>query len=339
MFKGFKRFRGCAILLLVLFSFTSLFMGCAVKKEEPSAKASPEIETISKETPKSEQTLEVDVQDDKDETVYSNSDTTASKDQDKGKDKTGKQESGEKVKNTPLVNDRDKESPEKQPESVKKTGGYEILRGKTICIDSGHQSRSSKGQEPIAPNTDITKEKMVLGTSGVATGIPEYKLNMNVSQKLKRELLKLGVKVYMTHESNDIDISNIERAEFANSTNAELVVRIHADGSDNPKVKGMSMLVPGSKYVKDQALLQSSRKAGAIVLKSLIEKTGAKSRGVIERDDLTGFNWSTRPVILIEMGFMSNPEEDKFLNTDSYQEKIVEGIVEGLANYFQSVKE
>ena len=54
------------------------------------------------------------------------------------------------------------------------------------------------------------------------------------------------------------------------------------------------------------------------------------NRGVIERSDLTGFNWSKVPVVLIEMGFLSNPEEDNLLNSDSYQEKLAQGLYKGI---------
>lgn len=54
------------------------------------------------------------------------------------------------------------------------------------------------------------------------------------------------------------------------------------------------------------------------------------NRGVIERNDLTGFNWSKVPVVLVEMGFMSNPEEDRLLSDDNYQNKLAEGLCKGI---------
>ena len=60
-----------------------------------------------------------------------------------------------------------------------------------------------------------------------------------------------------------------------------------------------------------------------------------KNRGVIERKDLTGFNWSTVPVVLVEMGFLSNPEEDKKLSTDSYKDKISKSLANGVSEIFK----
>lgn len=59
-----------------------------------------------------------------------------------------------------------------------------------------------------------------------------------------------------------------------------------------------------------------------------------KNRGV-ERDDLTGFNWSKVPVVLIEMGFMSNKKEDQLLSDSNYQEKLAEGLCNGILESLQ----
>ena len=133
-------------------------------------------------------------------------------------------------------------------------------------------------------------------------------------------------------------MSNIERAEFANKNNADIVVRIHADGSESAAVSGVSVLLPSEKRVSDgyltKEIVQNSRRAGELILAAVCENTGAKNRGTVERPDMTGFNWSAVPVMLLEMGFISNPEEEANMATDAYQEKIVSGIVEGLEEYF-----
>ena len=64
------------------------------------------------------------------------------------------------------------------------------------------------------------------------------------------------------------------------------------------------------------------------------KKTGIQSRGLIKRDDLTGTNWSKIPVTLIEMGFLSNASEDRFMNRAANQEKMAEGIADGIDDYF-----
>jgi N-acetylmuramoyl-L-alanine amidase len=205
-----------------------------------------------------------------------------------------------------------------------------------ICIDAGHQKKANLNKEPVAPNSSELKVKDPGGASGVFTKTPEHELNLKVSKLLKRKLEDLGVKVVMTRESGDVNLGNVERAEIANRSNANLFIRIHADGSDNPNVKGISMLIPGSKYIKDENLLKQSKSAAQNILNSVVDSTGAKSRGIIERNDLTGFNWAKVPMILIEMGFLSNVNEDKLLNSTAYQNKIVDGIVNGIINEYSA---
>lgn len=216
---------------------------------------------------------------------------------------------------------------------------YEVFKGKIICIDAGHQAKGNYEKEPIAPSSDVMKEKTSAGTAGVATGTPEYKVNLAVSLKLRDALEAHGAKVIMTRGTDDVDMGNVERAQIANSSGADISVRIHADGSNNRQIKGMLVLCPGDKYVNDSQLLMKSRIAAQRVLDGMVAATGAISRGIMVRDDMTGFNWSTVPVILVEMGMMTNDEEDRLLNTPEYQDKIVKGIMDGLADYFSVIKE
>lgn len=170
-----------------------------------------------------------------------------------------------------------------------------------------------------------------MGTSGIYTRIPEYDLNLKVSLKLSDYLKKEGYKVILTRTSNLELLSNIERAEIGNNSKADLVIRIHADGSDNKEIAGASTLVPGNVgYAKD--IYTISKKYGEIIHKSLIDGCKMKNRGVNQRNDLTGFNWSKVPVVLVELGFMSNVNEDKLLATDSYQDKIAKSLMTGINN-------
>lgn len=211
------------------------------------------------------------------------------------------------------------------------------LERKIICIDPGHGNpQIAIPNEKVAPNSQQTKAGAAYGTQGVSTGIPEYKLNMEVSLKLRSALEAQGCIVVMTRESNDENLGNIERAQIGNKAGSDLVIRVHADGSENAGAHGVSVLYPGDRYISDEALLAASKSAAQCIHDAVVEATGAKARGIVKRDDLTGFNWTTRPAILIEMGFMTNPDEDKLLNDPEYQDKIVQGIVNGLLGYFAS---
>ena len=101
-----------------------------------------------------------------------------------------------------------------------------------ICIDPGHQTKGDMSEEPVAPGSSEKKFKVSWGTQGVATKIPEYELTLSASKILKKDLEQMGFKVIMTRETNDVNITNSERAIFANDNNADLVIRIHADGSE-----------------------------------------------------------------------------------------------------------
>ncbi|OPX46049.1 germination-specific N-acetylmuramoyl-L-alanine amidase precursor [Ruminiclostridium hungatei] len=209
------------------------------------------------------------------------------------------------------------------------------LEGLNICIDPGHGkvTKKIKKTEPVAPGSTVMKAATAVGTSGAATKITEESLNLAVSLKLKKALSEKGAKLIMVRETDVCNMTNVERTEFWNKSGADLTIRIHANGSDNSKVSGMLMLIPGNKYIKDKAMLEKSAKAGQYIMEAVLGKTKARSQGIVKSSDMTGFNWSKIPVVLLEMGFMTNPEEDRLLNTPDYQDKIVAGIVEGIERY------
>lgn len=209
------------------------------------------------------------------------------------------------------------------------------LEDKTIVIDAGHGINSYNKQEPIAPNSSQTKIAFASGTSG--KNQTEEQLNLKVSKKLEKLLCELGATVHMTRNEHNSDMTNVDRAEFANALNADLSVKIHADGNDNSSVKGISMLIPSSEYIHSETY-NLSKIAGGIILEEVIYSTNGVNRGLVERSDLTGFNWSKVPIVLLEMGFMTNSEEDILLETDEYQLKIAQGLANGIVKYFERNK-
>lgn len=208
------------------------------------------------------------------------------------------------------------------------------LAGKRICVDPGHGSFTNAYNEPVAPGASQTKPAFVSGTAGSYQSEAEF--NLKVALKLRDALTSAGATVYMTREDENAVLSNIGRAQLANDMGCDLAVRIHADGSENTSARGISMLVPGEGgYITDTALIETSTQIGEIVLAAVIERTGAPDRGVIPRNDMTGFNWCAVPSILIECGFMSNPEEDELLFDDGYQQMLAEGIAAGIIEYYE----
>ena len=204
------------------------------------------------------------------------------------------------------------------------------LYGLRIGIDPGHQEHANSEKEPVAPNSSETKAKVSSGTAGVSTGVAEYITDLEVALKLREALEAQGCEVYMTREVNDIDISNLERAEMMNELGVDLVLRLHCDGATDRSANGIGMFVrkTGEKQEESEA-------AAKVLLEAMSEATGAKARGVFLRDTYTMNNWSIVPCILVEMGYMSNPEEDEKLNDPAYQDLLVQGMVEGIARYFE----
>lgn len=213
------------------------------------------------------------------------------------------------------------------------------LEGLTICIDAGHgnATRATDLKEPIAPGSEIMKAAIATGTSGVSTKITEASLNLTVSKKLKKALTDKGANIIMVREVDNCNLTNVERTKLWNSSGADFTIRIHANGINDSNVSGVLMMVPGDKYIKNREMIDKSTLVGQYILNGVLKYTKAKSRGTIISNELTGFNWSKIPVVLLEMGFMTNPKEDELLNTDSYQDKIVTGIVEGVEKYQSSI--
>lgn len=200
---------------------------------------------------------------------------------------------------------------------------------KLIVIDAGHGGKVTSEKEPVSPGSKTLKAKNVSGASGITTRTPEHVITLNVALKLEKILINNGYTVIMTRKSSSQTIGNIERAEIGNKNNADLVIRIHADSSTNTSARGASMLVPGEVgYAKDISTV--SKRYGEIILKTLVGEVGMKNRGIVTRTDLTGFNWSKKPVVLIEMGFLSNSEEDKLLSSDGYQDKLALALSKGI---------
>lgn len=203
-----------------------------------------------------------------------------------------------------------------------------------ICIDPGHQRLANYDLEALGPGSDIQKPKVSKGAIGVSTAKEEYVLTLEVSLKLKDRLEALGYQVVLTRQNHDVDISNKERALMANEHGADLFIRIHADQNPSKALKGISILSPSKDNHYTESIYQESSKLAELVLQAMLLKTGAHDMGISYRGDISGFNWSEVPVVLVEVGFMSNPEEDIKLSDSMYQDKLVEGMVEGIQNYF-----
>lgn len=244
-------------------------------------------------------------------------------------DKTAEKKQTDTAKNTDNTitkNGTDKTEDIKDPVQTSSAKNQK----KVIVIDPGHANCSNLTKEPLSPGSSVMKIKDGGGAQGIVTKTPEYEVNMKVALKLKTLLEQKDYSVIMTKTDNSLSLGNVERAEIGNKANASLVIRIHADSCDNTSAKGASMLVPAAINDNTETICEPSKKYGTIVLNTLVKEVGMKNRGVIVRNDMTGFNWSKVPVILVEMGFLSNPDEDKLLSSDEYQDKLAAALADGI---------
>ena len=204
-----------------------------------------------------------------------------------------------------------------------------------IVIDPGHQGQGDSRKEPVGPGSSVMKARVTSGTTGCVSGLDEYELNLQVSLLLRTELESRGYTVYMTRETHDVNISNKERAEYASSVGGDILVRIHANGDDNSSVNGALCMAPSDSNAFVSALAPESQRLSQCIIDSYCQATGLRNRGVMITDDMSGINWSTMPVTIVEMGFMSNAGDDSKMADSDFQKKMVDGIADGIDQYFQ----
>jgi N-acetylmuramoyl-L-alanine amidase len=194
-----------------------------------------------------------------------------------------------------------------------------------VVIDAGHDLRGNPDTEPIGPGSTTRKIKDGGGTHGVVSGLTEAELNMHEAA---------GVRVVMTRTKTvGTSMGNIARARIANRARAALFLRIHADGSSDPSVRGSHTLHPALRQGWTDDVYAKSKRAARIVQADLVRALGFPDRGLQERSDFTGFNWADVPVILVEMGFMTNRTEDRLLATDAYQGRAATGLCRGTLRF------
>ena len=231
--------------------------------------------------------------------------------------------------------------PTTQKEQETTTSKVEAIPGQhrnpnsaVVVIDPGHQRKGDSTKEPNGPGSSVMKARVTYGTTGAATGVAEYVLNLDIAMKLRTELQNRGYTVHMTRTSHDVNMSNKERAEYGNSVGADVAVRIHANSADSSSVRGAETLAPSSGNPYVGHLAKASQSLSKYVINEYCKATGFKNRGVKTNDTMTGINWSEIPVTIIELGFMSNGEEDKLMQDSNMQNNMVQGIANGLDAYF-----
>jgi N-acetylmuramoyl-L-alanine amidase len=185
--------------------------------------------------------------------------------------------------------------------------------------------------EPIWPGSTQTKPRCAAGTRGLLTGAEEHEVTLDIALRLAERLEMRRVQVTMTRDRADVSISNVERALLAGEAGADLSVRLHCDGVRRGLRplglfwRGCLTLVPGGAHVSDP-LQRASRRVAEPLQAALVSATGFHDRGMVERDDLSGFNWSPIPAVLLELGYLTNPWEERRLLDPMVQERIAESL-------------
>lgn len=229
-----------------------------------------------------------------------------------------------------------KETPEMTQAMEQTVTSTELASGYVIAIDAGHQQYGNSEQEPIGPGASETKAKVSSGTSGCVSGLSEYELTLQVALKLQSELQQRGYTVVMIRTTNEVDISNSERAETANRANADAFIRIHANGSEDSSVNGAMTICQSAQNPYNGDLYEKSKLLSTSVLDELVSATGCRREYVWETDTMSGINWCRVPVTIVEMGYMTNPAEDEQMATEEYQSKIVTGIANGIDTFLKN---
>ena len=204
-----------------------------------------------------------------------------------------------------------------------------------VVLDPGHTGVVAGGYEPLGPGSSEMKAKDTSGTEGIATGVAEYQLTLKVAKQLSTALKKQGCKVVMTRTNSKNPLSCIQRAKAANRAKADAYLRIHANGSSNSSTNGaMTICVTKNNCFVSSKLYKKSYALSQSVLNAYVKATGCHKEYIWQTDTMTGNNWSKVPTTLIEMGYMSNPTEDRKMQTKAYQKKMVKGMAEGIKAYF-----
>jgi N-acetylmuramoyl-L-alanine amidase len=213
-------------------------------------------------------------------------------------------------------------------------GGSARAAAPVVVVDPGHDRLANLRTEPIGPGSATRKILDGGGTHGVVTGIREPDLTLAVSLRLRELLRRAGVRVVLTRtRTAGESMGNVARARIANGARAGLFLRVHADGAGSSDARGTHTLTPALRRGWTDDVYGDSRRAARLVQTELVRALRFPDRGIQERSDYTGFNWADVPVILVELGFMTNPSEDRALARPAVRERAAAGLCRGTLRF------
>ena len=198
------------------------------------------------------------------------------------------------------------------------------LSGLVIVIDPGHQKEPDTELEESIPGTTAEKERATSGATGVNLGVKEYEITLDYSLILKSYLEGCGAEVILTRTENDVNISNIERAQIAIESNADYFIRIHADSAPDGDIRGVKVYVPSTGNYASSADSEGEELADIVA-----EAIGSESLGVVQSNMYTGLNHadSIRSYQLV-IGYLSNSEDEALLLENDTAYKVAVAVSE-----------
>ncbi len=213
-------------------------------------------------------------------------------------------------------------------------------RNRIIVIDAGHQLHANGSHEPNGPDSTIMKTEVSESMVGVSTKTQEHELTLNVALLLRNVLIARGYSVVMIRETNNVNISDMKRAQIANKYSAAAFISIHANGDADATVSGAATVCasPSNPYPGCVANYRCSQGLSAYVLDAFCKKTSMEQLPIREKDDRTTINWSEVPTTVVEMGYLTNSGDDHRMASNYFYQMAANGIADGLDAYFADLE-
>ncbi|HPO05067.1 MAG TPA: N-acetylmuramoyl-L-alanine amidase family protein [Bacillota bacterium] len=189
--------------------------------------------------------------------------------------------------------------------------------GKLIAIDAGHG-----GKDPGAAGKINGREVIV-----------ERDLNLAIALRLNQLLSSAGASTVLLRDS-DITMSLYSRPEAANALNADLLISVHNNSAETATPNGTEVLYYDKVGTESYGI--TSKEVAAFMQKELVLETGLKDRGIINCPHLAVLNKSLMPAVIIEGGFLSNPDDLQVMLTDEFKEAYAVAAARGIINALNS---
>lgn len=200
------------------------------------------------------------------------------------------------------------------PKVTASVGNLSLL-GKVIVLDAGHGGTDSGAQ---------------------STTIIEKDLNLILVKKLEKELISRGTTIYLTREGDeDLSTSTVNRkrndlynrAKYINSLSPDMYISIHLNATNSSSWKGLQVFYTSK---------NSENKKIASAITAYLKENIKNVREIKKDDTYYMYKFIKSPGILIEAGFISNPNENYLLRQEDYQDKLITLIADSIEIYYQN---